>query len=54
MHVRSYLPHITSSWDNIGQAVCIVVRNELRDSATDMEKLYWKGTPSESDLIEVW
>ncbi len=52
MSVRSYLPRITSSWDNIGHAACIAVHNKLRDSATDIEKLYQKGAPSESDLTE--
>ncbi len=38
----------------LGYAACILVRDELRDSATDIEKLYQKCVPSKSDLIEVY
>ncbi len=52
MHVHSYLPRVTTSWDKTGHAACILVHNELRDNVTDIGKLYQKGAPSESDLIE--
>ncbi len=48
--VRSYIPRVTSSWINVGHAS--QYRNKLRHSAADIEKMYQKGAPSESEVIE--
>ncbi len=48
--VRSYLPRIASSSGNVVHASQLY--NELRDSATDIEKTYRNGSSSKSELIE--
>ncbi len=48
--VRSYLLHVTFSLGNVAHTS--KYHNELRDSATDIEKTYQKGASSKSEVIE--